>query len=97
MYDLEEFSVIEGLIGEYLLRPGSPEIANRYFSVYQNLQNGHVLESDLHDIQMALELFIPMYSGQPEMRAAIVNALVKTRALLQNKTPAVGGGSAVPA
>lgn len=97
MYDLEEISVIEGLIEDYLLRPASPGIAKRYFRVHENLQNGHVFKEDLLDIQNALELFIPMFSGQPEMRASIVNALIKTRALLKNKASAVGGGSAATA
>lgn len=96
MYDIEEISVIEGLIGDYLLRPTSPEIAERYFRVFENLQNGHVLEDDLLDIQSALELFSSMFSGQPELRASIMDAQVKTRALLKNKASAVGGGPAVP-
>lgn len=84
MYKVEEQAVIEGLIGRYLLRPSSPHIAKKYYPVYEHLHSGKVTAPDLKQIKMALQFFMPMYDGQPDVQSGIAAALLQTDALLRN-------------
>lgn len=83
MYNLEEQAVIEGLIRQYLLRPSSPHITDRYRTIIEHLYSGSITKPDLMNIKKALNFFLPMYDGKPDVQSCITNALLQTDVLIK--------------
>ena len=77
--------MIEGLIGRYMLRPSSPNIAKQYVKVMNHIHRKEISSDDLGQIRRALLFFLPMFNGEPDVQSSIRSAIVQTDVLIRKE------------